>query len=347
LEPVVSRPNRVGWVDYARGIAILSVVVWHVTGGLISNPDIAVGQAVQRIHANWETYALRCMPVFFLLSGVFVTRSLKKPTVDYLRDKARTLLYPYVVWSLITLILGTIAGSYANHEMTLRDAPQMLYNPVQHYWFLYALLVVSLVFMVLDRSGINRWVFLVLGAFLYVLGEATNLADVQYVAGQICLFTVYFAAGALFGQHILAMTASAKTSILLGIALILTLGSGVFLINEIDPALSWLKFVSALAILAAVVTIGELLDRSGLFREIQRWGRLSLEIYLAHVIALALARAFLLRFLHIDGMWIHLIFGTLVGLFAPIVMVLVLRRISFPYAFTFPRNKLARQGASP
>ena len=65
-------------MDYLRGIAIILIVYRHVLVGLqkgmIVVPEILV-------HANMIFYSFR-MPLFFILSGIFISRSLAKKIVQ-------------------------------------------------------------------------------------------------------------------------------------------------------------------------------------------------------------------------------------------------------------------------
>src|SRR5580693_6950474 len=76
--------SRLPWVDYLKGIAILLVVYRHV---LIGIQRYVAGQQAKGIDlpdvpdflekANMVFFSFR-MPLFFILSGIFISGSLKK-----------------------------------------------------------------------------------------------------------------------------------------------------------------------------------------------------------------------------------------------------------------------------
>src|SRR5450631_3856954 len=86
--------SRLAWVDYLKGIAILLVVYRHVLIGIqlsgITIPTILV-------NANMVFYSFR-MPLFFILSGIFIGGSLARRSLKQLIGiKFENLLYPYLI----------------------------------------------------------------------------------------------------------------------------------------------------------------------------------------------------------------------------------------------------------
>ena len=76
-----------------------------------------------------------------------------------------------------------------------------------------------------------------------------------------------------------------------------------------------------------------LLYRSGRFKAFEFIGRHSMEIYVAHVLGLASVRIFLDKVLGIEIVPLHFLLGILAGLYLPIVVVLVTKRMGFPYMY--------------
>src|SRR4029078_7471640 len=76
--------TRVDWVDHARGFAILFVVYRHVIIGMKKS-----GMFVSEYIYNFQEiiYNFR-MPLFFVLSGMFIVKSLKsKSSLTVIKDK--------------------------------------------------------------------------------------------------------------------------------------------------------------------------------------------------------------------------------------------------------------------
>src|SRR5579871_6365292 len=90
----VLQKSRLAWVDYLRGIAILLVVYRHVLLGL-QNSRIPIPSAY--LDANIMFFSFR-MPLFFILSGIFIGGSLAKKSLGrIIYSKFELLLYPYII----------------------------------------------------------------------------------------------------------------------------------------------------------------------------------------------------------------------------------------------------------
>src|SRR5690349_15151101 len=86
--------NRYNWIDYARGIAIILVVYRHSFEG-IKRAGFSISNYLFLEHANIIFFSFR-MPLFFIVSGIFISGSLFKRGLNGLiSNKMRTILYPY------------------------------------------------------------------------------------------------------------------------------------------------------------------------------------------------------------------------------------------------------------
>src|SRR5688572_10509803 len=107
----VLEEKRYAWIDYLRGIAILLIVYRHVLIG-IQRGQIEVPQAL--IDANMIFYSFR-MPLFFILSGIFISRSLQKYSLKKLAiQKFEILFYPYLIWASLQIILQILFSDVTN-----------------------------------------------------------------------------------------------------------------------------------------------------------------------------------------------------------------------------------------
>lgn len=102
-----ARPGdpRIAWVDTAKGLCIILVVMMHSTLGL----GEAVGQEgwLHDVVAFARPFR---MPDFFLISGLFLARVIDRKWIDYADKRVVHFLYFYVLWFLIqsTVKIGTI-----------------------------------------------------------------------------------------------------------------------------------------------------------------------------------------------------------------------------------------------
>lgn len=126
-------PVRVAWVDAARGMAILLVVLFH-----------SAQQAVRRELADpdwlsWmEMASTLRMPLFFLVSGLFARNWIAKSWADLLHSKVAVLLWAYTLWATIRFVLLSFFPGESEETGSLFMLVQRAWWP-QVGWFLYAL----------------------------------------------------------------------------------------------------------------------------------------------------------------------------------------------------------------
>lgn len=131
---------REAWVDYAKGIGIILVVFGHVNRGLYSAGIQLSGSSY--LLTDSIIYSFH-MPLFFFLSGLFFTQSLdKKGKTSFVISKIDTIVYPYVVWSLLQGMVEVLLSRYTNNPSSLGDVLSLFTHPRAQFWFLYALFMV-------------------------------------------------------------------------------------------------------------------------------------------------------------------------------------------------------------
>src|SRR3954463_12507415 len=91
--------GRVPWVDTAKGLCIVLVVMMHATLG--------VGEAMAgEGFMHWVVAFARPfrMPDFFLVSGLFLSRVIDRDWRSYLDRKVVHFAYFYVLWMTIQFV---------------------------------------------------------------------------------------------------------------------------------------------------------------------------------------------------------------------------------------------------
>src|SRR5258708_24742373 len=86
-------PVRVGWVDYAKGICIVMVVMMHSVLGV----ELAADQT-GFMHVLVAFAKPFRMPDFFLISGLFLAPVIGRDWRTYLDRKVVHFAYFYVLW---------------------------------------------------------------------------------------------------------------------------------------------------------------------------------------------------------------------------------------------------------
>lgn len=334
-EPV-ENAIRVTWVDTAKGYGIILVVFAHAVRGLIAS-DIMTWTPVSRFVDAW-IYAFH-MPLFFVLSGLFLVRSAERPWGAFVSDKLRTIAYPYFVWSVITVLIKAALGPLANQPKSLSDLALIFYAPIDQYWFLYVLFVLLIAASALLKLRVWPWAIFVLAILIYpgLLPISSGGWDILAMARDMA---IYVALGLIVGWRSLGMISGVHAGWLAsGVVAGLTVASLAGL-SEL-PHMYALQPVFAVSGTVAVVALAVLTDKTKLSAAIQFLGRHSLEIYLAHTMASAAVRITLIKLAHVSEPVPHLVLGTLAGLYIPIAMVFLFGRVGFRFGFTLPKLRLA------
>ncbi|WP_108718073.1 acyltransferase family protein [Miniimonas sp. S16] len=118
-------------MDLLRGASIFLVTFNHA---ILFSVEFGGAPLVAQV-ANQALAPVR-MPLMVFMSGLLVGPSLAKGWRPYVSGKARRVLYPYVVWSVIVFLMRSIGDPSG---MVAR-APEFLLavaiEPVSHLWFL-------------------------------------------------------------------------------------------------------------------------------------------------------------------------------------------------------------------
>jgi hypothetical protein len=95
--PSAQQRERSQWMDVTRGEMVLLVIMFHSTG-LLRYGDVTPPPQIVTLNNLSEPY---WMPTLSFLSGMLADSSMDKDAVDYYDGKVRTVLYPFVVWTVV------------------------------------------------------------------------------------------------------------------------------------------------------------------------------------------------------------------------------------------------------
>jgi fucose 4-O-acetylase-like acetyltransferase len=324
--------GRVAWVDHARGIGIILVVLGHTLRGLVASLIIEPSAVSDGVDAF--IYAFH-MPLFFLLAGLFSPHSIDRRTADFLGEKLRTIAYPYVLWSLLQTCTQIVLARFVNQSASPQDLLRIPYEPMMQFWFLYALFLIFILMHLMRRLRLSWVQITVTSTLLYVAIPLIGCS--WWIANAALLNFPYVALGAL-GYTTLSRRLpelSAAQSIA-GAALGFgAVSAGIY--YGADRGL-WLTPVFALAGTAASLCLANALSKRGGLPLLAMAGEMSLAIYVAHTLFSAGTRIILSHLLHVQSAPVHLFAGVLTGLAGPMLMVRAFERLNFRYAWAWPKK---------
>ncbi len=327
--------NRLGWIDFAKGVAIIAVVYRHILFGLegagLKYPSIFTDASVM-------IESIR-MPLFFILSGVFVRRSLqKKSGKEFALGRLESLMYPYLVWTVIQITIQIAFSNFANSSRGLKDYLYIFYQPraIDHFWFFYALFAVSIFYLIIYKlSKGNKLVLAAVGLFLYFIYPWVHIN----VFEDVCRYLVFFVMGDLLAVYISNPENKKQISSLYVTVFFLSLFSigQWYLFGHLESGHLLLALVS-LAGSFLTINIGFMIGDAPALKFIRIIGFHSMYIYILHVLVAGFTRAVLMRIAHIHNPYIILILVTLASVLVPIVFYHLTKKKAY-FLFTLKKPK--------
>ena len=207
-------PPRVDWVDYAKGICIILVVMMHAVYGV---EHVFAGKGW--MHPVVEFARPFRIPDFFLVAGLFLHRSIHGPLVDYLDRKVVHFIYFYALWLTLQFPVVEFDVMMSEPGYFLKLWAFSFIEPTNSLWFVHMLAIFYVVTRLLRKVPI--WIVLT-GAF--VLQSLYQLVLIDTGWGVIDRFAnryVYFFMGYAFAPQIFSFAErAAKAPVMGGIGLL-------------------------------------------------------------------------------------------------------------------------------
>lgn len=322
-----SAAARVDWVDYAKGICIIMVVMMHSVLGV----ELAAGET-GFMHVLVAFAKPFRMPDFFLISGLFLPLVIDRDWRTYLDRKVVHFAYFYVVW--VTIQFAFKAPAFAA-ETGWREVG-LLYlesfiEPFGTLWFIY-LLPIFFVVTKLTRRIPPAAIWIVAAAL-----ETARISTGWTVIDEFCARFVYFYSGYLFAPYVFALSDRARGRPALALAALATW----MLVNAglvVAGASEWriISLLLGFAGAGAVITMGTLLARAQWLNGLRFCGEHSIVIYLAFFLPMAATRTLLLRTGIIPDIGVVSLIVTIAGVIGALAIWRVALRFNARFLFERP-----------
>jgi uncharacterized membrane protein YcfT len=283
-----SRPaaSRVDWVDYAKGICIVMVVMMHSVLGV----EAAAGQT-GFMHALVAFAKPFRMPDFFLISGLFLAVVIDRDWRTYLDRKVVHFAYFYVLW--VTIQFGFKAPGFAAESNWAHAGYLYLESFIEPFgtlWFIYLLPIFFVV------TKLTRRISPILIFAIAALLESAHVVTGWTVIDEFCSRFVYFFVGYWLASYVFALSDRARGNAPLAMI-------GLVLWALINGALveygysEWplISLALGLAGACAIIVAGTLLAHMRWLDFLRYCGEHSIVIYLAFFLPMATTRTLLLK----------------------------------------------------
>ncbi len=322
-----SAASRVDWVDYAKGICIVMVVMMHSTLGVEKAADSE--GFMHLVVAFAKPFR---MPDFFLISGLFLSRVIDRDWRTYLDRKVMHFAYFYVLW--VTIQFGFKAPSFAAEQGWAHVGLLYLESFIEPFgtlWFIYLLPIFFVVTkLTLRVPPIMIWAA---AAALEMLHVSTGWTVIDEFAARF----VYFYSGYLFANYVFALSDRARLRPAAAVA-------GLALWAIINTAVAWAGFsewpLISLALgyagAGAIIIIGTLLARQRWLDGLRYCGEHSIVIYLAFFLPMVVTRTLLLKTGVIGSIGLVSLIVTAVGVIGALMIWWAARYARLNFLFERP-----------
>ena len=278
--------QRVDWVDYAKGICIIMVVMMHSVLGV----EKAAGET-GFMHVLVAFAKPFRMPDFFLISGLFLSLVIDRDWRNYLDRKVMHFAYFYVLWVTIQFAFKApgLAAETGWPDVALLYLESFI-EPFGTLWFIYLLPI----FFVVTKATRQIPAPVIWG--LAALLEMAHVATGWTVIDEFCARFVYFYSGYLFADYVFALSERARarpTLALIGLALWALANAALVATGYSEWA--GISLLLGFAGACAIIIMGTLLARVHWLDFLRFCGQNSIVIYLAFFLPMAASRTLLLK----------------------------------------------------
>lgn len=277
--PVTATRSRMVWMDALRGLAIILIVLLHATE-IARSGGVDVSGAFIRFNAFMGPFRI---PLLMVLSGMLLGGSLNKGTGRYLSGKVRAIVWPYIVWSVILVLVFPFLGT----DSLIRA----IWAPGTYLWYLHTLFICYLVALAMRRvpplasSALALAIALMLDSF--AIPEPVSLMNPVRIFMMLACF---FAGHWIMQQKELVLAATRRWWVIVLLALF---GVGLGLIAQIPGAHvsnNPLLAIPLVATICAGIGVVQQFSWSNWLARWIRWiGRHSIIYYVSHWITVVFA----------------------------------------------------------
>ena len=320
--------ERLEWLDTARGMAVILVVLYHA---------VLFAESISDAGGAWTLFIsffqpLR-LPLLFFVSGILSSASVGRSWGWVARNRAGTLLWCYAVWTALTFaVFGFVP--YTRPDPPGRGVLPMLESlllPHTGMWYLLSLAAMVLTARLL--RCVPPWLVLSAALLVSVAAGSDLLGPGLWWSWANTLsYALFFFLGLAFRAEtirLVSLHARPRTAILLAAAYVLGTSLAAYFGLHKIPGVA--TAISVLAVCASLLAAAVVSGRSWA-AWMTRIGAMTLPVYVTHEILIGcLAAAVQLYGMTVPfggvlplvfsvvavlaGIWLHRIAGTVPGIF--------------------------------
>lgn len=315
---------RILWVDTAKTLAIVLIVMYHVSGWFFA---LVFQGSTTPASSVWWAFSQALLtvriPLFFLVSGMLAVRAIRRGWGELFRTRLLDLLWPFAIWTLLIAPLWSLR-LYETGSPHIRPVLDALAFGSGHLWFLPALVVFLVVAKLVSRAPLVAIAVAAVLAYglrgpIVAWADQTLYAPLAIDLSRWLIFLVWFLIGC-FGVRAVQRVARHPVPVALGMAVLFV---GLIVLARSGVSGPYLTPLLSLTGVSAMIGVSVLLSRPEQLRRLARYlAARTLAIYVGH--------ALLLEVLAVGVLGVRRLFGPVdlanavtMALFVPLVTVVV------------------------
>lgn len=270
-------------------------------------------------------------PTLFFLFGLSTVACLQRSRTHLLKSAALTVLYPYLLWSILQIGVQWVVAEYRGYSLQQIELTRLAWAPVGQFWFLYALFICQIVSCIAvwprpttSASALtvaNRCVI----SALVVAGAIVATRSHWGVVTMTCWGLAFFLSGMLFASRWDRQSERAAPGFRVALATGIAFTAAATIAQPFGDYLNIYSLPVSFLGIAAAISIGTCLATWRSSRWIVSLCSLWKPVYLLHVLAIAATWSALLAF-GISRPVVHVVLGIAAGLTVPIAIHLITKR---------------------
>lgn len=182
-----NKKERLTYLDVAKGIGILLIVIGHVYA---YNKQI-----VDRFFVIW-LYSFH-MPLFFIISGMLIAHKNEDNILKFVAKRIKGILIPYAFFSIFSILVFAFVDDF-NRSLILRNIKRTIFGlGIDVLWFLPTLFFSEIIFITIKKIIKNKYLVIICSAAIYAVGNILTKYNGILVLfiGRICIATGFIMMG--------------------------------------------------------------------------------------------------------------------------------------------------------
>lgn len=329
---------RSQWVDIAKAMGIVLVVYGHMARGVSLGTGGLGGWCGVLDSVIYSFH----MPLFFFLSGLFFPDSFRRRGGGRLvLNKIDTILYPYVLWSLLQGCVEVFLSRYTNGSATMERLLCIPWMPIAQFWFLYALFAIFAACAAIF-AFVPKYPLAVALLVSLVLRFLPGIRPGESIVSDMTNQMVFFVVGIAFSARV-DVAFLGRGVVVAALAALFGIGQYLFhaVLSRNYTDRGAVSLLLSLLSILFVVSLSSFLARRPRPR-LAALGSATMAIYLMHILAGSGTRM-LLKLVGADSALLQLACSSCAGVILPFAAAWAIRRAGVPYVFSAPVSGLPRR----